>query len=140
MKAMRTNSFLTPGTKPVLEVAFCGNKCVTIQTILRHDNVLVEDPAQAGRKHWNRSKVGVLGEASHRASHHLCEETCDVMHASLFIFILVSLRGVSPKQSSLKRHPPIIEIPRLNEQRESRIFLCLTGDCFVVAPRRHSSQ
>jgi hypothetical protein len=44
------------------------------------------------------TKVGVLGEASHRASHHLCEEACAVMHASLFIFILHDdpCEGLSP--------------------------------------------
>jgi hypothetical protein len=41
---MRTTSSLTPATKPVVEVAFCDNKCVTIQTILRHDIVLEKAP------------------------------------------------------------------------------------------------
>jgi hypothetical protein len=46
-------------------------KCVTNNTVVRHDNVLAEDPISAGQKHWTKSKEGVLEEASHHASYHL---------------------------------------------------------------------
>ncbi len=62
-------------------------KTVTNCAFVRHVNVLTKSGAGA-QKH---AKEGVLGEAFHRASHHLCEEAWTLIYASLFNFYRLSL-------------------------------------------------
>jgi hypothetical protein len=51
---------------------------------------------QAGNFAEIDAKEGVSGEASHHASHHLCEETCVfITQVSSLFFMPMSLRGTT---------------------------------------------